>query len=319
MITKQCEVTVQANESVCERYAVAKIFIYVALLLITTHAHAALNIFACEPEWAALSQELAGDKADIYAATSALQDPHHAQARPSLIAHARRAQLVVCTGAELETGWLPLVLHESSNTAIAAGQSGYFEATHYVHMLEVPGRLDRSDGDVHAAGNPHIQLDPRNYLPVAQALSAKLADLDPANAQTYADKLKAFDSKWKIAIKRWEAEAAPLKGQTILVQHRAYPYLEDWLGLKQVAELEPKPGMEPTAAHLAQILGEVKQHPAHMVIRASYQDAKPSEWIAERTHINAVELPFSVGGTDGAKDLYSFFDDIISRLLGGLK
>lgn len=293
--------------------------LFIVLLLLSFNVHAALQIFACEPEWAALAQELAGDKADIYAATSALQDPHHAQARPSLIAHARRAQLVVCTGAELEIGWLPLVLHESANPAIAAGQPGYFEATHYVHMLEVPGRLDRADGDVHAAGNPHIQLDPRNFLPVARALSAKLAELDPANAQVYADKLKTFDSKWHTAMKRWETEATPLKGQSILVQHRAYPYLEGWLGLQQVAELEPKPGMEPTAAHLAQVLGEAEKHPARMVIRASYQDSKPSEWIAEHAHVKAVELPFSVGGTEGAKDLYSFFDDIIARLLGGLK
>lgn len=299
--------------------ALAAKFFGIALLSLSCNAHAALNVFACEPEWAALTQELAGDKANIYTATSALQDPHHAQARPSLIAHARRAQLAVCTGAELEIGWLPLVQQESANPAIATGQAGYFEATHYVHMLEVPNRLDRADGDVHAAGNPHIQLDPRNFLPVARALSAKLAELDPANAQTYADRLKTFDSKWHAAINRWEAEAAPLKGQAILVQHRAYPYMEEWLGLKQVAELEPKPGMEPTAAHLAQVLGEVKLHPARMVIRASYQDSKPSEWIAGHAHLKPVELPFSVGGTDGAKDLFSFFDDIIARLLGGLK
>jgi zinc/manganese transport system substrate-binding protein len=319
MSSKHNEVTSHTNVSASGRYAVAKNILFITLFMISVNAHATLNIFACEPEWAALSQELAGDKADIYAATSALQDPHHAQARPSLIAHARRAQLVVCTGAEQEIGWLPLVLHESSNPAIAVGQPGYFEATRYVHLLEVPDRLDRADGDVHAAGNPHIQLDPRNYLPVARALSAKLAELDPANAAFYAGKLKAFDDKWNAAIKRWEVEAAPLKGQSILVQHRAYPYLEGWLGLKQVAELEPKPGMEPTAAHLAQVLAEIKQHPARMVIRASYQDSKPSAWIAEHAHIKMVELPFSVGGTENAKDLYSFFDDIIARLLGGLK
>ena len=292
--------------------------IYLAVLT-STPAHAALNIFACEPEWAALAQELAGNKASIYAATNALQDPHHVEARPGLIAKARRAQLVVCTGAELEMGWLPVIQRESGNPDIAAGKPGYFEATHYVHMLEVPSRLDRADGDVHAAGNPHIQLDPRNFLPIAQALAAKLAELDPGNAQFYANRLKSFNSKWQSAITRWETEAAPLRGQAILVQHRAYPYLEAWLGLKKVAELEPKPGMEPTAAHLSQVLGELQQHPVRMVIRAAYQDSKPSDWIAQRAHVNAVELPFSVGGTEGAKDLYGLFDDTIARLLGGLE
>lgn len=300
----------------------SKIINTFSLLLLATlalPAHAALNIFACEPEWAALSQELAGDKANIYAATSALQDPHHVQARPSLIAKARRAQLVVCTGAELEIGWLPVILQESSNPDIAPGKPGYFEATHYVQMLEVPNRLDRADGDVHAAGNPHIQLDARNYLPVAQALSARMSELDPANAAFYGKRLQEFQASWQAAIARWETQAAPLKGQEVLVQHRAYPYLESWLGFKQVGELEPKPGMEPSAAYLAQVLSQLQQHPARMVIRSSYQDPKPSDWIAGRAHLPVVELPFSVGGDDSSKNLYSFFDDIIARLLGGLK
>ncbi len=300
----------------------SKIINTFSLLLLATlalPAHAALNIFACEPEWAALSQELAGDKASIYAATSALQDPHHVQARPSLIAKARHAQLVVCTGAELEIGWLPVILQESSNPDIAPGKPGYFEATHYVQMLEVPNRLDRADGDVHAAGNPHIQLDARNYLPVAQALSARMSELDPANAAFYSKRLQDFNTSWQSAIKRWEILAAPLKGQSVLVQHRAYPYLQAWLGFTQVGELEPKPGMEPSAAYLAQVLAQLKTNPARMVIRSAYQDAKPSEWIAERAHIHAVEVPFSVGGTEAAKNLYSFFDDTITRLLEGLK
>lgn len=282
-------------------------------------AHAALNIFACEPEWAALAQELAGDQASIYAATTALQDPHHVEARPSLIAKARRAQLVVCTGAELETGWLPVILSESGNSDIAEGKPGYFEAAHYVSMLEVPGRLDRAEGDVHAAGNPHIQLDARNFLPIADALAARMSKLDPANSAHYAQRLQSFRQSWQAAIKRWEAQTAPLRGQSVLVQHRAYPYLLNWLGLKQVAELEAKPGMEPSAAHLAQVLLQLQAKPARMVLRAAYQDGKPSEWIAQRARINAVELPFSVGGTAQAKDLYGLFDDTIARLLAGLK
>lgn len=291
-------------------------FAFAALAL---PAQAALNIFACEPEWAALAQELAGDKASIYAATSALQDPHHVEARPSLIARARRAQLLLCTGAELESGWLPLILRESGNPDIAVGKPGHFEAARYVHMLEVPARADRAEGDVHAAGNPHIQLDARNYLPIAQALAARLSELDPANTAFYRERLQAFSLSWQTALKRWEAQAAPLKGQPVVVQHRAYPYLEAWLGLQRVAELEAKPGMEPSAAHLAQVLAQLQQHPARMVIRAAYQSDDPSEWLSRRIRINAVELPFSVGGTKGARDLYGLFDDTIARLLEGLK
>jgi zinc/manganese transport system substrate-binding protein len=295
------------------------IFNILILSTLSLPAHAALNIFACEPEWAALAQELAGDKASIYAATNALQDPHHVEARPSLIAKARRAQLVVCTGAELEVGWLPVILREASNQAITEGKPGFFEAATYVHMLEIPGRLDRAEGDVHAAGNPHIQLDARNFLPIAQALSTRISELDPSNQVYYGKRLQDFQQKWQAAIKHWETLALPLKGQNILVQHRAYPYLINWLGLKQVAELEPKPGMEPSAAHLAQVLSQLQNNPARMVIRSAYQDAKPSDWIAQHAHINAVELAFSVGGTPAAKDLYGMFDDTITRLLAGLK
>ena len=285
---------------------------------LATPAYAALNIFSCEPEWAALAKELAADKADIYSATTALQDPHQVQARPSLIAKARRAQLLVCTGAELEIGWLPVILRESSNPDIAPGKPGNFEAAQSVAMREIPSRLDRSEGDVHAAGNPHIQTDARNYLPIAQALSARLIELDPANAAFYRARLQTFSQQWQAAIARWEKQAAPLKGQPILVQHTAFPYLSAWLGMKEVATLEPKPGMEPSIAHLSQVLEQLQRQPAKMVIRAAYQNPKPSEWIAEHAHIPAVAVPFSVGGTDGAKDLFGLFDDTIARLLAGL-
>jgi zinc/manganese transport system substrate-binding protein len=296
-----------------------KILCTLLLLLLSGNVHAALNVFACEPEWAALTQQLAGDKASIYTATGALQDPHQVQARPSLIAKARSAQLLVCTGAELEIGWMPVVLRESGNSAIQPGSNGNFEAAQYVSMLEIPTRLDRADGDVHAAGNPHIQTDPRNFLPVAEALSKRMIQLDPANTAYYQQQLATFNQQWRAAIAKWEKQAAPLKGISIIAHHKGFPYLNDWLGLKEVAELEPKPGMEPSAAYLGQVLSELQQHPARMVVRAAYQNERPSEWIAERAHIPAVMLPFTVGGTPQATDLFAMFDDTIQRLLAGLK
>lgn len=296
-----------------------KIFLLLGLVLISSNVNAALNIFACEPEWAALAQEIGGDKISVYAATNALQDPHHIEARPSLIAKARRAQLVVCTGAELEIGWLPVVLRESGNSDVAPGKPGNFEAAKYIAMQEVPTHLDRADGDVHAAGNPHIQLDAPGYPAIAKALSERLSELDATNAAFYEARLQTFTQKWQVAMQRWQQQAAPLKGTSIVVQHKAFPYLTSWLGLIEVASLEPKPGMEPSASHLSQVLATLQQHPARMVIRAAYQNPKPSEWIAERAHISAVVLPFSVGGTEGAKDLFGLFDDTVAKLLVGQK
>lgn len=289
-------------------------------MLLLTFAHnsaAALNVLACEPEWGALTRELAGDKVAVRDATHALQDPHRIEARPSLVAQARRADLLVCTGAELEIGWLPMLLRQSGNSAIQPGKPGYFEAAAYVKKLEIPTRLDRAEGDVHPGGNPHIQTDPRNIAQVADALAKRLAELDPANAAFYQQRHGEFSARWQAAIQRWETQAAPLKGKAIVVQHRGFPYLSNWLGLQEVTALEPKPGIEPSSAYLASVLETLKQKPASMVIRAAYNHERPSRWVAERAGIKAVMLPFTVGGSDEAKDLFGLFDDTIHRLLEG--
>jgi zinc/manganese transport system substrate-binding protein len=186
-------------------------------------------------------------------------------------------------------------------------------------MLEKPARLDRAEGDVHAAGNPHIQTDPRNIARVATALSARLAEIDPANAEFYRTRLAAFEKRWTAATARWEKEAAPLRGVPVLVQHRAFPYLFAWLGIREVGALEPKPGVEPTTSHLAQLLSTLKAQPVKMVIRAAYQDDRASQWMAERAGIRAVSLPFTVGGSEQATDLFGLFDDTVKRLLEGLR
>ena len=280
-------------------------------------ALANLNVFATVPEWGALVEELGGDKVKVYTATNALQDPHHVEAKPSLIARARGADLVVATGAELEVGWLPLVTQQAGNPKVQAGKPGYFEAAPLVPMTEKPTRLDRAEGDVHPLGNPHIQTDPRNIARVAGPLSARLAELDPANAAYYQARYKSFSERWTAAIARWEREGAKLKGVPVLVQHKGFPYLLDWLGMKEVAALEPKPGIEPTTSHLAEVLATVQKQPVKMVIRAAYQSDRASQWIAERAKINAVVLPFTVGGDDAAKDLFGLFEDTVQRLLKG--
>jgi zinc/manganese transport system substrate-binding protein len=281
-------------------------------------ANATLSVFATVPEWAALSQELGGDKVRVYTATSPLQDPHHVEARPSLIARARGADLVVATGAELEVGWLPLVLQQAGNARVLPGARGYFEATSAVALLGKPTRLDRAEGDVHPMGDPHIQGDPRNMLRVADALAQRLAELDGANAAYYRQRHDDFTSRMTAAIAKWEQEAAPLKGAPVVVQHKGFTYLENWLGLREVAALEPKPGMEPTTSHLAEVLTTLQRDPAKMVVLAAYQGDQASRWLAQRTKINVVVLPFTVGGTPGAKDLFGFYEDTIQRLLKGL-
>lgn len=285
------------------------------LSILMLPAHAALNVFACEPEWGALVQELGGPLVAVSVATSALQDPHQIQARPSLIARTRNADLLVCTGAELEAGWLPLLLRQSGNAKVQPGQPGHFSAADAVRKLDVPSRIDRAQGDVHAAGNPHIQTDPRNIAQVAAALGARLQQVDPAHAADYARRQADFSQRWQQAIARWTAQAAPLKGAPVVSQHKAFVYLYDWLGLKEVAVLEPKPGIEPTAAHLQSVLTTLKTTPARMVLHAAYQDRRASEWLRKSAGVPVVRLAFTVGGSEGAKDLFGLFDDTVARLL----
>lgn len=284
------------------------------LLAIALPASAELRVFACEPEWAALVKELGGDKVSVYSATHALQDPHRIEARPSLIARARSAQLVACTGAELEAGWLPAVLRESGNAGVQPGRSGHFEAAQFVTRLEIPTKLDRAEGDVHASGNPHIQLDPRNLLAVAAPLAKRMGELDAPNAGHYAERHQAFADRMRAAIARWEKEATPLKGTRVIAQHKSFSYLFNWLGLVEAGTLEPKPGIEPGSAHLAQLVAQAKAQQVRLILRTPYDSPRPGEWLSERAGIPLVTLPFTVGGSERAQDLFGLFDDTLAKL-----
>lgn len=289
------------------------------LSLSSLPSYAALNVLACEPEWASLATEIGGDKVKVSSATNALQDPHRIEARPSLIARTRNADLLICTGMELETGWLPILLQQSGNPKIAPGRPGNFEAGNFVPRLDVPTRLDRSEGDVHASGNPHIQQDPHNIALVADALTKRLSQIDPANAGTYQTRYQDFSTRWTVAMKKWEQQAAPLKNVAMIEHHKNMEYLSHWLGLRAVGTLEPKPGVEPSAAHLASLLVQLQTQPARMILRGAYQDDRASKWLSEHAHIPAVVLPFTVGGDDKAHDLFGLFDDTVQRLLEAAK
>lgn len=288
-------------------------------LLAMQSAHAGLRVFACEPEWGALVKEIGGDQVSVHSATNAFQDPHHIQARPGLIAKVRRADLVVCTGAQLEIGWLPVLLRQAGNGRVQPGQPGNFAATDYVDMLDKPATVDRSQGDVHPGGNPHIQTDPRNIIKVAKALAGRLKEIDSDHAADYDKRYQDFSARWQKALAGWEEKAKPLHGVKIVVHHKNWAYLENWLGLKEVAALEAKPGVPPSAGHLSEVLTQLKTQPAKMIIRAAYLESRPDEWLSEHAHVKAITLPFTVGGTDAAKDLFGLYDDTINNLLKGAK
>ncbi len=284
------------------------------LALAATAPANALEVFACEPEWGSLVEELAGDNADVTVALTAFQDPHRLQARPSLIAAVRRTDLIVCTGADLEIGWLPLLLRRAGNPKVQPGNQGYFLAAQYVRRIEIPASIDRAQGDVHPQGNPHIHLHPRNVERVAEALADRLGKVDPANRARYTSRLDDFLLRWGEARDRWEERATSLEGMRLASHHRSFSYLAAWLDLDIVATLEPKPGIPPSGAQLAALLEQLTPSPPAGVIRTPYENEKPSRWLSDRLQIPEIMLPFTIGGSADSVDLISLYDATIRML-----
>ena len=296
-------------------------FSILLMFAMTSPVMAALNVFTCEPEWASLVNEIGGERVNTYSATTAYQDPHHIEARPSLISKVRRADLLICSGAELEVGWLPLLQRQAGNKKVLSHARGYFEAASMVELLDVytEGELNRSMGDVHATGNPHVHLDPRRIQIIAKALKTRLIELDPEGQSYYQEKLENFTQRWQKAIKQWQQQASKLKGTRIVVHHRDWVYLFDWLGIEIAGALEPKPGLPTTVGHLVSLKESLKAKPASMIVYTAYQNSRAAKRFSQMANIPAVELPYTVGGAEQVTDLFSLFDVTIKQLTGNIK
>lgn len=272
-----------------------------------------MNIFACEPEYAALAKELAPD-ARIYSATTAMQDPHQVQARPSLIAKMRQADLVICAGAELEVGWLPMLQMKAANVQVRSTDKGLFFAAEHVKTLDQMSNVDRSMGDVHSLGNPHVHFSPPRMLTIAQALTDKLIQLDEKQSAEYQQQLSRFSARWQLAMTQWQVKARSLQGMKVIAYHSSFRYLFDFANIEQVADLEPKPGLPPTSSHLASLLKRADNGDIAAIVIASYQNQRGANWLAEKSNLPVVVLPLSVGGNEQSNDLFSLYDSILDLL-----
>ena len=271
-------------------------------------AAADARVFACEPEWAALAGEIGGADVVVYSATHGRQDPHYIRARPSLIAQMRRADIVFCSGAELEIGWLPVLMERGARRGVQPGQPGHLMAADHVEILERPERVDRSLGDIHPSGNPHVHLDPRNIALLAGELARRLARVDPGNAAAYRARLADFRARWSAAAERWRARAARLRGMKVVVHHTAWAYLVHWTGLERIATLERIPGVPPTASHLQSLVERVRAAGATAILHAPHEQRDAAGWLSERTGVPVLALPYTVGGQEEARDLFALFD-----------
>ncbi len=292
----------------------AKRFVITTLLaLASLSVRADFQVFACEPEWAALVREFMPD-ARFTTATSYLQDPHYIEARPSLIAAMRRADIAVCTGASLEAGWLPTLLQRASNPAVQPGRPGLFFAAEHARLDAPHDHVDRSMGDVHPEGNPHVHLSPDQLPKIAKALAKRLGQLRPeASADIFARHIK-WRVRWSQHRAEWRQKAEVLQGRSIVIQHATFSYLLNWLGVEATFELEPKPGLPPSAGHLSQLLAEPGLESADAILIASHQDPKPANWLASQIQKPVLVLPGTVTDTQGTETLAGLISTIVNTL-----
>lgn len=277
-------------------------------------ASAEVRIFACEPEWAAVSTEVGGEAVSVYAATHGRQDPHYIRLRPSLIDQMRRADVLFCSGAGLEGAWLPVILQRGAPQSLQHGQPGHLIASEHVRLLNPPSRVDRSPGHVHAEGNPHVQLLPENIDFMATELARRLVAIDPDNTETYRRQLSAFQERWRAATAGWLERSSRLAGMSVVAYHEAWAYLYEWTGIKQAATIERLPGVPPTIGHLQKVLELARSAGARAILRAPYEPTEGMEWVSDRAGIPIVELPFTVGGLEGVDNLFDLFDVTLARL-----
>ena len=287
------------------------------LFFTSSFASDQINIFACEPEWKSLAEEIGGDKVKAISATHAKQDPHHIRARPSLIAKIRRADLIFCSGAGLEVGWMPILL-QKANSKVQPGKLGYLMASNYTPVIDIPDKVDRSHGDVHPEGNPHVHLDPNNILLVAKELNKRLAVIDSINKNYYQENYNNFINRWKKSLLRWEKDIESIKDQRIIIHHKSFDYLFNWMELDEVAALEVKPGIPPTASHLKNILQDINNNPADIIVISPYDPSEGALWLSKQTKIPVVTLPYTIGGNEESINLFALFDSSIKIMQNGL-
>ncbi len=292
------------------------VFILLAIILITpTTSIAKLDIFACAPEWGALAKEIGGAEVTVFTASKASQDVHHLRAKPSFLAKMRKTELVFCTGAALESGWLPVLLQKAGSSKVQAGQVGHLLASEYVEKLEMPELVDRSMGDIHGEGNPHIHLNPHNLILIADELTKRLSLLSPTKEKLFLSNLEIFKQRWQENIEKWEQKAQPLRNMNVVVYHQNWIYLLNWLNLNRITTLEPVPGIPPRVSHLETVLASVKNQDIKAILLTPYQQNNAAAWLSEHTNIPVVTLPYTVGGSKNAKDLKTLFDETLQILL----
>jgi ABC-type Zn uptake system ZnuABC Zn-binding protein ZnuA len=301
----------------------AAVFTALALsfaLLAPQHARAAgkLQIMTATTDLASLAQEVGGDKVEVESIARGYQDPHFVDAKPSFLLKLKRADLLIVVGLELEIGWLPPLITQSTNPKIQVGAPGYFDASRFAKILEIPsGQVTRAEGDVHPLGNPHYWLDPENGLRIAKGIADKLSDMRPGDAAYFAQRYADFEQRLKQADQRWLQEMKPYEGRKIVTYHRSWPNFAEHFHLNVVGYVEPRPGIPPSPQHTVELIQQMKRDNIKVIVVEPYFDLKTPNAIARETGGQVLVLPPSVGGEKEITDYFKLFDYDIAKLKQG--
>ncbi|HEY4734608.1 MAG TPA: metal ABC transporter substrate-binding protein [Gemmatimonadaceae bacterium] len=289
-----------------------------ALAFVPSLVTAQLRVVATTPDLAAVAKEIGGDRVNVVALAKPTEDPHFVDAKPSFIVTLNRADALIEGGAELELGWLPPLMENARNGKIAAGAPGHIVASEGIRLLEIPTSFDRSKGDIHSLGNPHFMIDPVNVKIVARNIATHLASIDPKSASTYNANLAKFNSKLDAKQAEWQKELASYRGVKIVTYHRDFVYLAQRFGLNVVDELEPKPGIAPSPAHLAQVIGEMKRNNVKVILVQPFQNRKTAETVARQTGATVIDAPQQPGTKGDTASWFDNMDNLIRAIATGL-
>lgn len=280
---------------------------------------AKLSVVATTPDLAALAREIGGDAVEVKALAKPTEDPHFVDAKPSHIVTLNRADVLIEGGAELELGWLPPLLESARNSRIASGSPGRIVASQGINMLEVPATFDRSKGDVHALGNPHFLLDPVNVKLVVAQMADHFAQVDPESAELFKANLKRFTATLDAKLAAWQAQLAPYRGAKIVTYHRDFVYLAERFSLQVVATLEPKPGIAPSPAHLARVIGTMKAEKARVILVQPYQNRKTAETVARQVDGVVLDIAQQPGAYKNTATYFELMDSLVGTLAAALQ
>ncbi len=298
-----------------KRLTLVSLSVMLILLASFTGADTKIRVVATIPDLADMASNIGGDLLDIKSLATGVEDIHAVPMKPSFASLLNRADILLLVGLDVEHAFLPGLLEAARNPKILPSTPGYIDCSVYVTPLEVPTRIDRTLGDQHPRGNPHINLDPVGGKAMARAIADGLARNYPEHEATFKKNLTAYLATLDASIARWQHEAVPLRGVKFISYHPDLIYFAERFGMEPAGTIEIRAGVDPTPSHIAQLEEHMRREGVKLVVRERHYPAALAETIAQRTGARLVELPVMVGGVPEAKDYVSFIDYNVRTML----